>query len=136
MNIGGQILFYGSHATAEHSVTLAVLILGLAIPRRYATRYLFSTRQKTGTQQTHWQSWCEVGVDTVLAIAMAFILQWLIYGAEATWAKAGGLTVVLYLVTMGRRYVLRRFFETWRRRQRGPLTINTARERSETAAGV
>ena len=51
------------------------------------------------------------------------LLQWLVYGAAATWAKAGGLTVVLSLVTMGRRYVLRRVFELWGSRQRGPLVV-------------
>ncbi len=136
MNIGGQLLFYDTLATAKRSVTLAVLILGLAIPRRYATRHLFNAWQTPGTPQTRRQSWCEVGVDTVLAIGMAFMLQWIVYGAAATWAKAGGLTMVLYLVTMGRRYILRRLFEIWGSRQGGPLVIKATQERSETAAGV
>ncbi len=132
MNIAGQLLFYGAHATAKRSVTLAILILGLAMPRRYATRHLFHSWQIPDTEQTRWQSWCEVGLDTVLAIGMAFLLQWLIYGAAATWAKAGGLTVVLYLITMARRYVLRRVFERRGSRQHGPLVINMAGERSKT----
>jgi hypothetical protein len=59
----------------------------------------------------------EVGVDTVLAIAVAFLLQCLLYSAAATWTTAGCLTVVLYAITMGRRYALRRVFETWNVRQ-------------------
>jgi hypothetical protein len=48
---------------------------------------------------------------------VAITLQRLFYGAAATWAKAGGLTVVLYAITMGRRYALRRVFEAWNARQ-------------------
>jgi hypothetical protein len=53
----------------------------------------------------------EVGVDTVVAIIIAFLLQRLLYSAAATWTTAGGMTIGLYAITMGRRYALRRFFE-------------------------
>jgi hypothetical protein len=112
VNLVAQWLFYGALATTGRSLTLAALVLGLAVPRRYATRRLFNTLVVPGTRQSRWQSWCEVVVDTVLAIIVAVVLQRLLYGAAATWAKAGGLTVVLYAVTMGRRYALRRLFET------------------------
>ena len=59
----------------------------------------------------------EVGVDTVLAIVVAFLLQRLLYSAAATWTTAGGVTVALYTITMGRRYALRRIFEAWNVRQ-------------------
>ena len=113
VNIGGQLLVYGALATAGRSLTFAMLVLGLAVPRRYATRHLFNTWLATGAQQSRLQSWCEVGFDTVIAIAVAFILQWIFYGAAVTWAKAGGLTVLVYAVTMGRRYLLRRLFARW-----------------------
>jgi hypothetical protein len=48
---------------------------------------------------------------------MAIVLQRLCYGAAATLTKAGGVTLVLYAITMGRRYALRRVFDTWNARQ-------------------
>ncbi len=116
VNIGGQLVVYGDLATAGRSFTFAMLILGLAVPRRYATRLLFNRWVPIGTQQSRWQSWLEVGCDTAIALAVAFILQWMFYGAAATWAKAGGLTMLVYAVTMGRRYLLRRFFTLWNAR--------------------
>jgi hypothetical protein len=53
---------------------------------------------------------------------MAFVLQRLCYGAAATLTTAGGVTGVLYAITMGRRYALRRVFETWNARQAGLTT--------------
>ena len=117
VNLVAQILFYGALATAGRSLTFAALVLGLAVPRRYAIRRLFNALVAPGARQSHWQSWLEVGVDTVVAIVVAILLQRLFYGAAATLTKAGGLTVVLYAITMGRRYGLRRLFETWNARQ-------------------
>ncbi len=127
VNIGGQLLVYGALATAGRSLLFAMLVLGLALPRRYATRHLFNTWLATGTQQSRRQSWCEVGLDTAIAIAVAFILQWIFYGEAATWAKAGGLTVLVYAVTMGRRYLLRRFFTMWNARSL-PSTVTYSEE--------
>jgi hypothetical protein len=116
INLVTQLLFYGPLATAGRSLTFAGLLLGLAVPRRYAIRRLFNTLLTPGTRQSRGQSWCEVGVDTVLAIGVAILLQRLFYGTAATWGKAGGMTVALYAITMGRRYALRRVFETWQAR--------------------
>ena len=116
VNLVTQMLFYGALATAGRSLTFAALVLGLAVPRRYAIRRLFNALVTPGTRQSRRQSWVEVGVDTVLAIVVAFLLQRLLYSA-ATWTTAGGLTVVLYTITMGRRYALRRVFEAWHVRQ-------------------
>jgi hypothetical protein len=113
VNIVAQILFYGALATAGRSFSVAALVLGLAVPRRYATRRLFNTLVLPGTRQPRWQSWLEVGVDTVLGLCVAIILQWIFYGPAATWAKAGGLTGIVYVITMCRRYVLRRLFNKW-----------------------
>jgi hypothetical protein len=117
VNLVAQMLFYGALATTGRSLTFAALVLGLAVPRRYIIRRLCNTLVVPGARQSRWQSWFEVSVDTVLAIGVAILLQRLLYGAAATWAIAGGVTVVLYAITMGRRYGLRRLFETWNARQ-------------------
>ena len=117
VNLVAQGLFYGVLATAGRSLTFAALVLGLAVPRRYAIRRLFNALVAPGARQSRWQSWIEVCSDTVVALVMAIILQRLCYGAAATLTKAGGVTVVLYAITLGRRYTLRRVFETWNARQ-------------------
>jgi hypothetical protein len=117
VNLVTQMLFYGALATTGRSLTFAALVLGLAVPRRYAIRRLFNALLTPGTQQSRRQSWVEVGVDTILALTIALLLQRLCYGAAASWGTAGGVTAVLYAVTMGRRYALRRLFETWNVRQ-------------------
>jgi hypothetical protein len=121
VNLMAQFLFYGVLATAGRSLAFAALVLGLAVPRRYATRRLFNALVAPGARQPRWQSWVEVSVDTVLAIVVAILLQRLCYGPAATWIKAGGLTVAIYALTMGRRYALRRVFETWNTRQEKQL---------------
>jgi hypothetical protein len=118
VNIGGQFLFYGALATAGRSLSVAALVLGLAVPRRYATRRLFNALLSPDIRQPRWHSWLEVGVDTVFGLSVAIVLQWLFYGPAATWAKAGGLTGIIYAVTMCRRYILRRLFEMRSARQR------------------
>ena len=117
VNLVAQVLFYGTLATAGRSLTFAALVLGLAVPRRYAIRRLFNAFVAPGARQSRWQSWLEVCSDTVVALVMAIILQRLCYGAAATLTTAGGVTVVLYALTLGRRYALRRIFETWYARQ-------------------
>jgi len=117
VNLVAQLLFYGALATAGRSLTFAALVLGLAVPRRYAIRRLFNALVAPGTCQSRWQSWIEVCSDTAVALVMAIILVRLCYGAAATWTKAGGVTVVLYALTMGRRYALRRVFEAWNTRE-------------------
>jgi len=114
-----QMLFYGALATAKRSLAFAALVLALAVPRRYAIRRLFNAFVATGTRQSRWRSLLEVGVDTAIAIVMAIVLQRLCYGTAATLTKAGGVTVALYIITMGRRYALRRVFEAWDARQAG-----------------
>jgi hypothetical protein len=113
VNLVTQVLFYGTLATAGRSLALAALVLGLAVPRRYTIRRLFNACVAPGTRQSRRQSWCEVMTDTAVAIVVAMLLQRLCYGAAATLTTAGGMTVALYAITMGRRYTLRRVFETW-----------------------
>jgi TRAP-type C4-dicarboxylate transport system permease large subunit len=117
VNLVAQLLFYGALATTGRSLIFAALVLGLAVPRRYAIRRLFNACVALGARQVRWQSWVEVCSDTVVALVVAILLQRLCYGTAATWTKAGGVTVVLYSITLGRRYALRRMFETWHARQ-------------------
>lgn len=123
INLGTQFLYYGALATTQRSLLFAGLLLGLAVPRRYAVRRVFNSLMTPGSPQSRRASWCEVGVDTVLALLCAILLQRLVYGAAATWAAASGLTGALYVLTMGRRYALRRCFETWQARQ-VPLSLS------------
>ena len=125
VNLGVQMLFYGRLATWGRSSAFAALVLGLALPRRYITRRSFNRLVPPGGRQSRWHSWLEVGVDTVAGIVVAFLLQWLFYGPAATWGKAGGLTICLYAITMVRRYLLRRIFEAWSRRQAQPWRTST-----------
>ncbi len=53
-NIGAQILFYGQLATAGRSLSLAVIILTPAVPRRYLIRLLFNARLAPGARQSRW----------------------------------------------------------------------------------
>jgi TRAP-type C4-dicarboxylate transport system permease large subunit len=117
VNLVAQLLFYGALATAGRSLLFAALVLGLAVPRRYAIRRLFNAFVVPGARQSRWQSWLEVCSDTVVAIVIAILLQRLCYGAAATLTKAGGVTVMLYSITLVRRYALRRVFETWNAHQ-------------------
>ncbi len=117
VNLVGQCLAYGALATVGRGLGFAAIILGISIPRRYMTRRFFNTFVTPGTRQPRWQSWLEIITDTVIALLIAIVLQRVFYGAAATWAKAGSLTVGLYAFTMTRRYALRRFFETWNGRQ-------------------
>jgi hypothetical protein len=104
VNLVTQVLFYGALATPERSLTFAVLVLGLAVPRRYAIRRLFNALVMPGIRQSRWQSLVEVGVDTVLAIVVAFLLQRLLYSAAATWTTAGGYALKAGQLTYDCRY--------------------------------
>ena len=82
VNLVAQVLFYGALATAGRSLTFAALVLGLAVPRRYAIRRLFNTFVAPGTRQSRWQSWLEVLTDTAVALVIAIVLQRLCYGVS------------------------------------------------------
>lgn len=110
MNIGGQLVFYHAAATARRVTLFAVLVLGLAFARRFATRRFFEALVPLGTRQPHWQSVVESIVDTGLGFGVGVALQMLIYGETATLLHASGLTFVIYGLTMVRRYILRRIF--------------------------
>ncbi len=132
VNIGAQLLVYGALAAAGRSFLFAMLVLGLAVPRRYTMRGLFNTLLAPGQRQPRSHSALEVGVDSVLAIVVAIVLQWIVYGNAVTWAKAWGLTVGVYAFTIGRRYVMRRLFEMWSARQARQALYNPQSLSTET----
>jgi hypothetical protein len=95
------------------------VVLSLAVPRRYVLRRLFNAAVAPGRRQSRWHAWLEVLTDTAVALVLAVILQRLWYGAAATVSTAGGVTLALYALTLGRRYALRRVFDAWQARQAG-----------------
>lgn len=117
VNLGGQRLIYGALASAAAMTTFTAVFLPVVYFRRLGTRLLFAAMVPTGHVQSRWHSGLEVVCDTLLAMLIAYSLQVIWYGAAATVTRAGSLTVVLYAFTMLRRYVLRRFFETWKTHQ-------------------
>jgi hypothetical protein len=119
VNLVTQGLFYGALATAGRSLTFAAVVLSLAVPRRYVLRRLFNAAVAPGRRQSRWHAWLEVLTDTAVALVLALVLQRLWYGAAATVPKAGGVTLALYALTLGRRYALRRMFDAWQARQAG-----------------
>jgi len=119
VNLVTQGLFYGALATAGRSLTFAAVVLSLAVPRRYVLRRLFNAAVAPGRRQSRWHAWLEVLTDTAVALVLAVILQRLWYGAAATVSTAGGVTLALYALTLGRRYALRRVFDAWQARHAG-----------------
>jgi len=111
VNLGGQRLIYGALASAEVMTSFTSVFLPLAYGRRLATRLGFQALSVRWRLQPWWLSVLEVGCDTLLALAMAYGLQVVWYGAAATLERAGSLTVALYAFTMLRRYLFRRIFE-------------------------
>ena len=88
----------------------AVVLLTLAFLRRWATRRVFNALLASGRRQPRWHSALETISDTVLGFLISYALQVIVYGEAATLVRAGGLTVVIYGLTILRRYVLRRMF--------------------------
>jgi hypothetical protein len=113
INIGGQLLFYSTVATTRRVTLFAGLVLGLALVRRFVLRRCFEALVPAGRSQPRWQSALEAVSDTGLGVGIAVVLQIIIYGDAATLLRASGLTVVIYSLTMLRRYLIRRFFAAW-----------------------
>jgi len=120
-NLGGQMLVYGRLATTGRASTFAAASLLLSVSRRYLLRRWFNTLVRIGESQSRTCSLLETLTDTLLAFGMSIVLQWLWYGPAATWAAVTGLTLGMYVLTLGRRYLLRRLFEYVTRTQRMPL---------------
>jgi hypothetical protein len=127
VNIVGQLIFYPAQATMARVTFFSGIFLPLAFGRRWCIRRLFEGWTPWDHQQPRWLSALEAGSDTVLGFGMAVVLQLLIYSEVATILRASSLTVGLYLLTMLRRYVIRRLFVAWALRQSsecgGPLRL-------------
>ena len=109
-NLCGQWITYGALATSGRALSFLAATIAVASTRRYAVRRLFNRLVST-ERQTRQQSAIEVSVDTVIAMAISMGLQVVWYGAAATLARAGTLTLGVYALTLLRRYALRRLFE-------------------------
>ena len=107
VNLTAQAMFYPSAITAGRMSSFTVLVVGLAILRRWGTRTGFA---RLWPVQTRMQSCIEVSTDVMLGWCVAVVAQLLVYGSAATAAKVTGLTALCYGATFGRRYVLRRVF--------------------------
>jgi len=110
VNVGGQLLLYGTAATITRVTFFSSIFLILVFARRFATRRFFEALTSPGTRQSRYHSALEALSDTVLGFVIAVILQLLIYREAATLLRASFLTLGLYVLTMVRRYLLRRIF--------------------------
>jgi hypothetical protein len=113
VNIVGQLVFYPAQATMARVTFFSGIFLPLAFGRRWCIRRLFERWTPRDQQQPRWLSALEAISDTMLGFGLAIVLQFLIYSEVATLLRASSLTVGLYLLTMLRRYVIRRLFVAW-----------------------
>lgn len=119
VNVGGQLVIYGTAATATRVTFFSSIFLTLVFVRRFATRRFFETLTPTGTRQSRSHSALEAISDTVLGFVIAVVLQLLVYGEAATLVRASVLTLGLYGLTMVRRYIIRRIFAALAERSLG-----------------
>lgn len=124
-NLCGQWITYGALATTGRALSFLGATIAVASTRRYMTRRLFN-RLLHSVHQTRQQSALEVSVDTVIAMVLSMGLQVVWYGAAATLARAGTLTLAVYALTLVRRYALRRLFEFLATRQAHRLALRPA----------
>jgi hypothetical protein len=120
VNVGGQLLIYGTAANATRVTFFSSIFLILVFIRRFATRRFFEALTSPGTRQSRSHSALEALSDTVLGFVIAIVLQLLIYGEAATLLRASFLTLGLYGLTMLRRYILRRIFAALAERSSNP----------------
>src|SRR5215470_2242047 len=100
VNVGGQLVIYGTAATAPRVTGFSSLFLTLVCIRRWTTRRLFEALTPAGTRQSRAQSALEALSDTGLGLGIAVLLQLLVYGQAATLGRASLLTLGLYGLTM------------------------------------
>jgi hypothetical protein len=118
INLGIQALFIRSF-TMTRGVSFSTVFLVLALMRRYGVRRSFNRIVKSGAGQSRKMSLVEATTDTVLAVVMAFGMVRLWYPNEAL-PRVSGLILASYLLTLARRFAMRRLFEWLPRRQRKP----------------
>jgi hypothetical protein len=109
INLGTQAIFFRSF-TLQKGVGFSAVFLTLALLRRYLVRRGFNLLVSTGTGQSRQMSLVEATTDTALGMAMAFGLVLLWYSGEPL-PRISGLILVSYVLTLARRYVMRRIFE-------------------------
>ena len=108
-NLMVQALFFRSF-TLGRGVSFSAVFLTCALGRRSLGRRGFNRLVLASHGQTRGMSFLEVLTDTVLAVVVVFGLVALWYPAEPT-PKVTALLGTSYLLTMVRRFALRRFFE-------------------------
>ena len=123
VNVLGQRALYGAAATAGRITYFSSVFLAAVFVRRFLTRRAFEALTPAGTRQSRLQSALEVSSDTVLGFGIAIGLQMLIYKEDATLWHASGLTLGLYMLTIIRRYILRRFFDALAARTAARRTV-------------
>ena len=109
VNLMVQAFFLRSF-TLGRGVSFSAVFLTCAPVRRYLVRRGFNRFVLASHGQTRGMSFLEVLTDTVLAVVVAFGLVALCYPSDPT-PKVTALIVTSYLLTMVRRFALRRFFE-------------------------
>jgi hypothetical protein len=109
INLGTQAIFLHSF-TLQKGVGFTAVFLTLALLRRYLVRRGFNLLVAPGMGQSRQMSLVEATTDTVLAVAMAFGLVLLWYPGEPM-PRISGLILASYVLTLARRYVIRRIFE-------------------------
>ena len=119
VNYVSQAIFLRAF-TARRALTFTCVFLALAMGRRYLLRRYFNRLVHPVQGQSRGMSLLETSTDTVLAIVMALIMLRLWYTEEPL-PRISALVMVLYLLTLARRYAVRRLFE-WiqKRRLRKP----------------
>jgi hypothetical protein len=109
INLGTQAIFFRSF-TLQKGVGFSAVFLTLALLRRYLVRRGFNLLVSPETGQSRQMSLVEATTDTALGMAMAFGLVLLWYSGEPL-PRISGLILVSYVLTLARRYVMRRIFE-------------------------
>jgi hypothetical protein len=109
VNYGSQAIFLRAF-TATRALTFTGVFLALAMGRRYLLRRYFNRFVHPMQGQSRGMSLLETSTDTVLAIVMAWIMLRLWYPEEPL-PRVSALVAVLYLLTLMRRYAVRRLFE-------------------------
>jgi hypothetical protein len=107
--------------TATRALTFTGVTLSCAMVRQYLVRRSFNRFTHPTQGQSQGMSLLETTTDTVLAIAMALIMVQLWYRDEPL-PRVSALVVAMYLLTLLRRYGMRRFFEWIQRRKDGAST--------------
>lgn len=105
--------------TFRHGVSFTAVFLLLSLLRRYGLRRWFNRLDRPERGQTRWMSLLEAWADTVIAMGMALGMAALWYPQEPL-PRLSGLIGIVYLLTMLRRYLFRRFFEWLHRRGLAP----------------